>query len=84
MATPAILAEAIRSAQNIIMDDFIPETGESGGTLSAEKRSYCQIYNSKWRVLNGLLATQIRRLMIALFKAGVKTPKELSLEPGSD
>ena len=48
----------------------------------AEERTYSQVYNSKWRVLNGPLATKIRRLMITLFKALVKSPKELRVAPG--
>ena len=43
-----------------IKGELVPESGKTGGILSEEEKNYCQVFNSKWRVLSKPLALQIK------------------------
>ena len=82
MAPPESVSAAIRLAQMAIKGEFAPHSGEAGGTLSEEEKTYVQVFNSKWCVLGKPLAFQIKFLLVTLFKAGSMTPDNLKRELG--
>ena len=58
------------------------ETGDDGGALTDDERSYLQAFNRQWLARSQPLSAQISKFLVALYKAGNMTAEDLKVDPG--
>ena len=76
-----ISLEAITRAREIVKGEFSFDT-EGVSKVAEDERACIRAFNTYWDIKAHPLGTQIRYLLIGLFKASKYSPDELTNEPG--
>ena len=68
--------------QSAVKGGFLLESGDEGGALTDNERSYLRAFNGKWLAKSQPLASQISKFLVAVYKAGNMTAEELKVDQG--
>ena len=58
------------------------ESGDDGGALTDDERSYLRAFNGQWLAKGQPLTAQICKFLVAIYKADNMTAEELKVDPG--
>ena len=76
------VAEVIMKGQVAVKGGFISESGEDGGAVSDEERSYLRAFNGNWLAKGQPLMAQLCKFLVAVYKADNMSAEELKVNPG--
>ena len=68
--------------QMAVKGGFVLESGDDGGALTDDERSYLRAFNGQWLAKGQPLMAQICKFLVAIYRADNMSAEELKVDPG--